>query len=181
MIETHSEITEKENQRYEELQQEALVCARNGELDMLLSMIDAGLPKNLRDTKGNSLLMLACYHDHSETARMLLENGADPDARNDRGQTPLGGVAFKGYQRVAQLLVDSGAEIDADNGGGMTPLMYARMFGRVRVARLLEESGADRARKSAFGFSAKTLGRISMPFVAMAALFQGKAEERANT
>lgn len=44
-----------------------------------------GLVPNLRDGKGNSLLMLASYNGHRETARLLLKYGGDPELANDRG------------------------------------------------------------------------------------------------
>jgi hypothetical protein len=109
-------------------------------------MLRAGMPVNLADHKGNTLLMLAAYHGNTDTVALLMDHGADPDRRNARGQTPLGGVAFKGYTGIASLLLDSGAEIDADQGGGVTPLTYAWMFGRKDTALLLEARGAGRGR-----------------------------------
>lgn len=49
---------------------------------------------------GNTLLMLAAYHGHAETANALLALGADPDRTNDRGQSPLAGSIFKGEDAV---------------------------------------------------------------------------------
>lgn len=136
-------ITPDEEQRYAELQKLALEMARKGETDELEKMIMAGLPVNLSDEKGQSLLMLASYNGHFHTSMMLLNRGADADRRNDRGQTPLGGVAFKGFTDIAALLLDHGADIYANNGAGMTPLHYAEMFGREKVADLLRARGAD--------------------------------------
>ncbi|MGE9296866.1 MAG: ankyrin repeat domain-containing protein, partial [Puniceicoccales bacterium] len=90
-------ITAEEEARYAELQRQALDFARAGDTEMLASMIDAGLPVNLADEKGQSLIMLASYNGNLDTTRMLLDRGAEPDQRNERGQTPLGGVCFKGY------------------------------------------------------------------------------------
>ena len=154
-------ITEAEERRYAELQAAALDYARTGETALLESMVQAGLPVNLADTDRNTLLMLACYHGHAETARMLLARGADVDRRNSRNQTPLGGVAFKGFPDVARLLLQHGAEIDADNGNGMTPLMFAEMFGRTEVAAILREAGADARARSRYGLSAGWLGRTA--------------------
>ena len=42
---------------------------------------------NLTGGTGDSLLILATYHDHPDTVRMLLERGADTERVNDRGQT----------------------------------------------------------------------------------------------
>lgn len=134
-------VTAEELQRYAELQNRALDCARHGDTELLALMLDAGMPLELRDTKGNTLLMLACYHQNTNTARMLLERGADPDGRNDRGQTPLGGAAFKGYSDVVELLLQFGADVNADQGGSKTPLLFATLFGRFATRRILKSSG----------------------------------------
>lgn len=141
-----------EERRYAELQNLALDYARSGETELLRPMLQAGLPVNLTDHKGNTLLMLAAYNGNLETARLLAESGADVDRRNDRNQTPLGGVAFKGYTEIARLLVAHGADLNADNGAGMTPLLFARMFGRVETAEYLNSLGANSGRRKVLGF-----------------------------
>ena len=105
--------------------------------------------------------MLASYHGNLETARMLLEHGAEVDGRNDRCQTPLGGVAFKGYVEIVTLLVEFGAEMDADNGGGMTPIMFAAMFGRCNVVEQLRARGASLQQRNRLGLSAGFIIRVS--------------------
>jgi ankyrin repeat protein len=154
-------LTETEEKRYAELQWIALDHARSGETGPLAAMARAGLPVNLSDGKGNSLLMLASYHGQVETTRMLLEYGADPDRRNDRGQTPLGGAAFKGDEETVALLLAHGADIDANNGAGMTPIMFASMFGRTRVVEQLQSHGASLRRRNRFGISADLMVRVS--------------------
>ncbi|MEI6322963.1 MAG: ankyrin repeat domain-containing protein [bacterium] len=134
--------TEAEEQHYREFQRLALDRARCGETEALAGMLRQGLPLNLCDHHGNSLLLLACYRGRIETARMLLKSGADVDLRNSRGQTPLGGVAFKGHLKIAELLLWHGADIHADNGGGMTSVMFASVFGRSSMVSLLEQHGA---------------------------------------
>jgi hypothetical protein len=51
--------TEAEEKRYAELQQLAIDLARKGETEALREMLNHGLPLNLADLRGNSLLMLA--------------------------------------------------------------------------------------------------------------------------
>jgi hypothetical protein len=154
-------LTEAEEKRYAELQVMALDFARNGETQLLASMLDAGLPLNLSDAKGNSLLMLASYNRRVETTRMLLQYGAEADRRNDHGQTPLGGAAFKGYEDIVALLLEHGADIDADNGVGMTPIMFAAMFGRAQVVEQLRSYGASLKRRNRLGISAKVMVSVS--------------------
>jgi uncharacterized protein len=156
-----AKVSEAEESRYAEIQAMALDFARKGDTEPLAMMIRAGLPMNLADAKGNTLLMLACCHGHLGTAGMLLESGADVDRRNDRHQTPLGGGAFKGYSEIVALLLEHGADIDADNGGGMTPIMFASMFGRVGVVEQLQAHGASLRRRTRFGLSAFWMVRLS--------------------
>jgi ankyrin repeat protein len=155
--------TEAEEGRYATLQQIALDFARNGETEPLVEMIRHGLPVNLADARGNSLLMLASYNGEAATTRMLLEHGADVDRPNDRGQTPLGGAAFKGCEDIVALLLAHGADIDADNGGGMTPLMFAAMFGRTQVVEQLKARGASLQRRNRLGVSARFMMRLARP------------------
>ena len=139
-------LTAQEEYRYAELQAMALDAARQGEADLLVHMLDAGMPVELHDEKGNSLLMLAAYHGHEDLVGELLRRGAHPDARNDRGQTPLAGVAFKGHAGIARLLLEGGAAPTADQGGGRTPAMFAALFGHQEIVALLESRTITRRR-----------------------------------
>ena len=82
--------------------------ARSGHTADLEVLLDQGLPANLTNDKGDTLLILASYHGHHETAAMLLAHGADPDRHNDRGQTALAAASFKGAERVILALLEKG-------------------------------------------------------------------------
>ena len=87
--------------------------ARSGDADALEALLAQGLPPNLCNERGDSLLMLACYHGHPDAARVLLEHGADPALMNDAGQAPLHGAAFKGDLAVATLLLERNSRVIA--------------------------------------------------------------------
>ena len=87
--------------------------ARRGEMEALVAYVDAGVPANLTNDRGDSLVMLAAYHGHSEAVRALLERGAEADRINDRGQTPLAGAVFKGESDVIKALLEGGADPSA--------------------------------------------------------------------
>jgi len=88
--------------------------ARAGDTERLTGYVEHGVPVNLTDATGNTLLMLAANHGHSETVSALLALGADPDRTNDRGKSPLAGAISKGKDDVvAALLV---AQPDPDVG-----------------------------------------------------------------
>ncbi|KAI4736265.1 ankyrin [Aureobasidium sp. EXF-12298] len=87
--------------------------ARQGKTDELAQYVSAGIPPNLTNHKGDTLLMLAAYHGHAETTKMLLDKGADPNVLNDRGQSPIAGAVFKGSDDVVRLLFERKADVYA--------------------------------------------------------------------
>jgi uncharacterized protein len=107
--------------------------ARQGQAEALVAYVDAGVPANLTNDRGDSLLMLAAYHGHAEAVRALLARGAEADRINDRGQSPLAGAVFKGEEEVIRALLEAGADPAA---GTPSAVDTARMFGRTQVLEL---------------------------------------------
>ncbi|MER6012759.1 ankyrin repeat domain-containing protein [Streptomyces bluensis] len=107
--------------------------ARRGETEALVAYVDAGVPANLTNDRGDSLVMLAAYHGHAEAVRALLERGAEADHVNDRGQTPLAGAVFKGDEAVIRVLLKGGADPLA---GTPSAVDTARMFERTELLEL---------------------------------------------
>jgi uncharacterized protein len=101
--------------------------ARQGKTAELSGYVDEGIPVNLTNDKGDSLLMLAACHGHAALVTALLERGADADQTNDRGQTPLAGAVFQGNDEVVRALVAAGADPDA---GTPSARETARTVGR---------------------------------------------------
>lgn len=107
--------------------------ARRGETEALVAYVDAGVPANLTNDRGDSLVMLAAYHGHADAVRALLKRGAEADRVNDRGQTPLAGAVFKGEDAVVRVLLDAGADPEA---GTPSAVDTARMFGKAELLDL---------------------------------------------
>ncbi|MFF3763775.1 ankyrin repeat domain-containing protein [Streptomyces sp. NPDC001922] len=107
--------------------------ARGGETASLSAYVDAGVPADLTNDKGDSLVMLAAYHGHAGAVEALLSRGADPDRANDRGQTPLAGAVFKGEDAVVRALLAGGADPAA---GTPSAVDTARMFGKDDLLKL---------------------------------------------
>jgi hypothetical protein len=109
--------------------------AREGETATLAAYLDAGVPVNLANEQGDTLLMLAAYHGHPATVGALIERGADVNRLNGRGQSPLAGAVFKGEDEVVRALVAGGAD---PRGGHPTAVDTATMFGRDDLLEVLE-------------------------------------------
>jgi ankyrin repeat protein len=101
--------------------------ARAGDTAALAAYVDAGVPVELTNDRGDTLLMLAAYHGHDAAVRALLERGADPGKPNDHGQTPLAGAVFKSEPAVVRALLDGGAD---PRVGQPSAVNVARMFGK---------------------------------------------------
>lgn len=144
--------------------QKVFQFARLGAAEHLGPLLEQGLPANLCNHKGDSLLMLASYHGHFDTARLLLEYDADPEIRNDHGQTPLAGAAYKGDLAMARLLVEHGADVNGASEDGKTALMLAAMFDRTEIVELLLKHGADAKARDANGMNAhEAASRMGAP------------------
>lgn len=107
--------------------------ARQGDTDTVAAYVDAGVPPNLSNERGDTLLMLAAYHGHAATVRVLLARGADAARPNDQGQTPIAGAVFKGEAEVVRVLLEAGADPAA---GQPSAIDTARMFGRAELLEL---------------------------------------------
>ena len=91
--------------------------ARVGATDELVAYVAAGVPVDLTNDKGDSLLILAAYHQHPGTVAALLERGADHARVNDRGQTALAAAVFRRSTDAVQHLLAAGADPDAGAPG----------------------------------------------------------------
>ncbi|HET6359596.1 ankyrin repeat domain-containing protein [Streptomyces sp.] len=116
-----------------ELATKVFDLARQGETEALAAYIDAGVPANLTNDRGDTLVMLAAYHGHAPAVAALLARGAEPDRANDRGQTPLAGAVFKSEDAVIRVLLAGGADPKA---GTPSAVDTARMFGKTDLLEL---------------------------------------------
>lgn len=120
-----------------ELAQKIFGLARHGDTDTIAAYVDAGVPVNLTNDSGDSLIMLAAYHGHAAAVQRLLDRGADPDKLNDKGQAPIAGAVFKGEDEVVRVLLAGGADPRA---GEPSAVDTARMFEKKELLELFGES-----------------------------------------
>lgn len=99
--------------------------ARQGRTGPLAEMIDAGVPLNLRNARGDSFLIVATYAEHAETVAELLRRGAEKDAVNNHGQTAIACAVFRRNEPLLRMLLDAGANPDA---GHLTADQIAEQF-----------------------------------------------------
>jgi ankyrin repeat protein len=112
--------------------------ARAGDTEQLTAYVDAGVPANLTNDKGDTLLILAAYRGRAEAVAALLERGADSSRANDRGQTALAAAVFRQSADTVRALVAAGADPDA---GSPSARATASFFELPAMAALLPPSG----------------------------------------
>ncbi|WP_198962378.1 ankyrin repeat domain-containing protein [Glutamicibacter sp. BW78] len=136
-------MTEPANQPVPELSDEELAflhstfdLARQGETEKLLALIGEGLPVDLTDHKGDSLLILASYSGHNDLARGLVERGATVDRLNDQGQSALTCTVFRQNAELTRFLLEAGADpkLGPQNAWAVTD-----MFDLPAMRSLIEE------------------------------------------
>ena len=75
--------------------------------------------------------------EREDSARLLLDAGADVNKSDDDGSTPLHYAALLGSTPLATLLADRGADRSLKDGDGNTAADVARSEGHSSLAELL--------------------------------------------
>jgi ankyrin repeat protein len=115
--------------------------AREGRTGPLGEMIDAGVPIDLINSRGDSLLIVAAYGQHRETVQELLRRGADTGIVNGAGQTAIVCAVFRDDEPILRALLQAGADPEL---GSQPARLVADRFGLPRVGAVLEEHARAR-------------------------------------
>ena len=142
MAEENNTAPNMDAETYEMIQQ-LFQLVRTSDAERMRGLFEKGFDApNIRDGKGNTLLMLASYNGQVEMSRVLLENGANPQIANDMGQIPLAGAAFKGNAPMTMLLLENGADASLQTADGATAQSLANAMGanaaRAKLEKLAE-------------------------------------------
>lgn len=101
---------------------------------------------NALDGRGGAPLHSACFAGEVESARLLIEYGANVHLQNHLAETPLHEAAKEGWSTVVELLLahGSGADIEIRSNDNATPLFLAasRFSLGEDAAKLLLQHGA---------------------------------------
>ncbi|MFJ6418773.1 ankyrin repeat domain-containing protein [Paeniglutamicibacter sp. NPDC091659] len=110
--------------------------AREGEAEKLMAIIDQGIPVDLTDSKGDTLMILAAYKGHDAIVAGLLERGADINRLNDKGQGALTCAVFRKNEPLTRFLLQNGADPKL---GAQNALAVTDMFGLPELKAVIEE------------------------------------------
>ena len=110
--------------------------AREGAAEKLMAIIDQGIPVDLTDSKGDTLMILAAYNGHDAIVAGLLERGADINRLNDKGQGALTCAVFRKNEPLTRFLLQNGADPKL---GAQNALAVTDMFGLPELKAVIEE------------------------------------------
>lgn len=110
------------------MDKELLDACKEGNIEEVQRLVEAGADLSTKDGSGLTALHLAAWNGHTKTAAVLLEHGALVHAKSNYGSTPLHAASDKGHHETAQLLLNKSATVDATNNGGLTPLHYGKFY-----------------------------------------------------
>ena len=117
-----------------------LACFAGGAETVAL-LVERGAPLETMSRHGQihvRPLGTAAFARDAESARVLLDAGADPNGRGEGGFTPLHSAAQNGDVEFVRLLLRFGADAGVAASDGRTPAALAREAGHDECAALLE-------------------------------------------
>ena len=120
-----------------------MLASRQGHLEIVNALLDAGAQVDSTDFEGWTALKSASWGGHVECVRLLLAAGADPDVTDIGGRSALGAACWCGHEKVVSCLAQGGAQIDSQDDDGRSPLMSACYLGHFNVVQLLLAHNAD--------------------------------------
>ncbi len=98
---------------------------------------------HVKDTRGNTTLMLAIQRGFVLLVERLLQMGTDVLGADPCGETPLYAASYYGHTKVVELLIEHGADIPAADSTEWRPLFIASAGGHTKVVELLISRGAN--------------------------------------
>ena len=117
--------------------------AADNDSKAVLALLEKGTDANAPfPIVGTRALMVAAAHGHKDTARALLDAGADVNAKDFTGWTALHAAAFKGDPEIVQLLLEHGAIPGKASWFIRSPSGMAEGLGHNEIVPLLKEAEA---------------------------------------
>jgi len=123
-------------------------AAEQGAVDMIDTLLQAGLSINEKDKDGNTPLLLATKAGQVDMMKKLIDAGAHPNMRNNDIQSPLYIAAETGNAAAVDLLlaepsVRTEVNSHAEYKTGWTPMMVAAAKDHAEIIDKLFAIGAD--------------------------------------
>ena len=104
-----------------------LDAVQSGDIATVKRFLDEGVPVDLTDEEGWSLLHHAAALGQVEVINLLREKGCSVDLIDNEGRTPLHYAATNGDIEIIRLLIAMGNNVNSVDNEGNTPLKWSVM------------------------------------------------------
>ena len=112
--------------------------------ESLHTIIAQGTDVNAVNNRGESALLLACTLAQAESAKLLMDEGADPDIFTVDGYTSLHVVIYFCWSHeILQEMMRHKPHLEAQNKDGHTALFLACYYGQQTSIRILLEAASN--------------------------------------
>jgi len=118
-------------------------AVRNANREMVQLLLSSGATVNLKNSSGETVLMMLDEDATSDLIWDLINAGAKVNLKDDSDDTALMRAATANNLEALKALLDAGAEVNTKNKQGRTALMLAASEGYVNIVRTLVLAGAD--------------------------------------
>ena len=119
------------------------IAVRNANREIVQLLLEAKADVNLRDSSGQTVLMMLGEDATPELVMDLLNGGAKINLRDDDGENALMAAAQVNNVEVLKTLLSAGAKVASKNNDGKTALILAAEAGVVNNVRALLLAGAE--------------------------------------
>lgn len=156
-------------------------AARDDDAVTIHEYLAEGFSPNVRSPRGDTLLIVASYHDSRKVVDQLLASPEiDLEARNRMGLTAVSAAAFKGFDVPLTRLIRAGANVNSANGMQQTAIMFAALAGKSSTVEILKQAGANAAARDALGNTPASLAANQGAYAALAALRSNTSSDHAD-
>lgn len=120
-------------------------AVKNGNHNMIPTLIKAGAHVNQEDKNGASPLHYAAKNGCTDSIRVLYAHGANIDMQDYSGETPLHFAVMNGRLGAVNILLECGASTTLKNNYGHDAVDTARKYHYLDIVQLFESMHEQKA------------------------------------
>ncbi|GBM99853.1 Ankyrin-1 [Araneus ventricosus] len=120
------------------------VAVENQSISVVEYISKLEINSSVKDKNGSTAFLIAMYRHNKDTAKVLLEKGANIDEIKVHLNIPVLHIAAEsGNINLVKLLIAKRHKIDSKTEFGLTPLHLATVMGHFEIVKALVVNGAD--------------------------------------